>query len=158
MPRKSNYDFERREREKKQRPPILLKRSKPRQIKRPPSRGLEQSIMMKRSRPPNGRYWAFRPVLDHRRQGTMTQFVRELLQISPKGLSRHEIRERLIADHEFAARLEKNPSSFYGIFSRLQHRQEIRLVNGRYCATQPAPEKPCASSSDDHQSVAEHLR
>lgn len=86
-------------------------------------------------RPPNGRWWGFRPTVDHRRDGSMTEFVRELLARARSGLSREEIRQQLIKNPEFAARLANNRGSIYGIFQRLRHRNEVILIGDRYFAT-----------------------
>ena len=89
---------------------------------------------MRQGRPPNGRWWGFRPQVDHRRDGTMSEFVRQLLAKHKNGLSREEIRQQLIRNPEFATRLASNRSSIYGIFNRLLHRNEIVLIDERYYA------------------------
>ena len=61
----------------------------------------------------------------------MTEFVRELLASDEQGYTRAEIKERLLAVPEFAARLNSNPSGLYGIFSRLRDRDEIVFVGDR---------------------------
>ena len=71
-------------------------------------------------------------MVDHRRDGTMSEFVRKLLAHEEHGLTRTQIRERLDAVPDFAERLRKNRSTFGGMLIRLRERNEIKLIDDRF--------------------------
>lgn len=85
-----------------------------------------------------------------RREGTMTQCIRDILSNAQQGVTRPELKELVrTSDEKFADMLRRNENGFYNAVKRGIDRQEIREIDGVLYDFNRAPEEDGTSSVDD---------